>query len=256
MAIFIAPDPNRAFFERVVTALQKQFPELTESQVRNGFVFSPFSVIMGARLAPNQSTYNFSPRNNVYTSYDTDNRLDQNDYFAVQAIGMKLSKATYTAASGALSQYGNYPKVSYPDPSLFVGNPASGLDEWQCLQTLLNGKYSLTVGSQQIIPSDNCQKLFYNPQSRYTASPLEYPQYNGLADPASRGNYNLPMNFILDMNQDNIFSTVLAPGDIAQIDGNVTSAGADATTRNMLWVEMEGIVIKNLGGNRAGSMSC
>lgn len=64
------------------------------------------------------------------------------------------------------------------------------------------------------------------------------------------------MNFILDLNQDNNFNIVLADGDTAVIDGSVNSSGAATTARNILWLELEGIVIKNMGGNRQGNMAC
>ncbi len=255
MNLFIAPDPNRSFFERVVKAVATTFG-IDEATVKNEFVLSPETVVIGNKLLPNQSTYNFSPRNNVGASFETDNRLDQNDYFAIQAVGLYFSRCTYASGTNTFSQYGNYPKLTFPDPAYFDGNPASGLDEWQCLQTVVNGKWSFTVGSQQIIPQDVCSKLVYNPQATYTASPLALPEFNGLADPASRGLYNLPMNFILDLNQDNLLNVVLANGDTTVIDGSVTSAGAASTVRNHLWVVMEGIVVKNMGGNRVGSKSC
>lgn len=255
MTVTIAPDPTRSFYDRVVRSVAATFG-MTEQEVRDNFVLSPETVMIGNKLLPNQSTYNFSPRNNVGASFDTDNRLDQNDYFAIQSIGLKFSRCTFTSATNTFSQYGNYPKLSYPDPVYFDGNPAAGLDEWLCLQTVINGKYSFTVGSQQIIPQDTVQKLVYNPQATYTTSPLALPQYNGLSDPASRGLYSLPMNFILDLNQDNLINIVLANGDTTVIDGSVTSAGAASTVRNHLWVELEGIVIKNMGGNRKGSMAC
>lgn len=256
MSIVIAPDPNRAFFDRVVNSVAKAFM-ITPEQATRDYVISPQTVVVGTPLSPNQSTYQLNPRNNVGAGYPTDNRLDQNDYFAIQSIGIKLGRATYNASTGQLSQFGNYPKLSYPDPNYFNGNPATGLDEWQCLQALVNGKISLLVGSQQIIPQDSLQKLFYNPWATYSSSPVALPQYNGSADPASRGLYNLPMNFILDLNQDNNINIVLSPdADTAVIDGSVTSAGAATTHRNMLWLELEGIVIKNMGGNRQGAMAC
>lgn len=253
--VTIAPDPSRAFFTRTLNVLAKSFG-LTPEQAEKTFVLAPQTVLMGVQLQPNQTTYQLNPRNNVGTSYPTDNRLDQNDYFAIQAWGLKLSRATYTSANGQLSQFGNYPKLSYPDPNYFNGNPASGLDEWQCLQTLVNGKISLVIGSQQVIPQDSCQKLFYNPWATYSSSPVALPQYNGVADPASRGLNNVPMSFVLDLNQDNNFNIVLADGDTAEIDGSVDSSGNATTHRNMLWLELEGIVVKNLGGNRQGFMAC
>ncbi len=256
MNIVIAPDSNRAFYQRVVEAISKAF-SISPDQATRDYVISPQTVLIGVPLKPNQSTYQLNPRNNVGTGYPTDNRLDQNDYFAIQSIGIKLGRATYDSGTGQLSQFGNYPKLSFPDPNYFNGNPGSGLDEWQCLQALVNGKISLLVGSQQIIPQDSLQKLFYNPWATYTSSPVALPQYNGGSDPATRGLYNLPMNFILDLNQDNNINIVLAnDADMAVIDGSVTSAGAASTYRNMMWLELEGIVIKNMGGNRQGAMAC
>jgi len=254
-AITIAPDPTRAFYDRVVKSVSQSFG-ISEEQVRRDYVLSPQTVLIGVLLQPNQTTYQLNPRNNVGVGIPTDNRLDQNDYFAMQAVGLKFGRATYNSSTGQISQVGNYPKFTYPDPNYFNGNPASGLDEWQCLQTVLNGKLSLVVGSQQVIPQDSIQKLAYNPWGTYTSSPLALPQYNGLADPAARGNFNLPMNFILDLNQDNNFNIVLADGDTAVIDGSINSGGTASTVRNILWLELEGIVIKNMGGNRQGNMAC
>ena len=192
MTVFIAPDPTRSFFERVVKSVSGTF-SMSEEEVRNNFILSPETVLIANKLQPNKSAYQFSPRNNVGASFPTDNRLDQNDYFAIQSIGLKIRRRTYTSATGADSQYGNYPKFSYPEPLYFNGNPAAGLDEWECLQTIVNGQYSFNVGSQQIIAQDTCQKLFYNPNRPYTSAVLQLPEYNGLGDPASRGLYSLPM---------------------------------------------------------------
>lgn len=251
--IYIAPDPTRSFFERTAATVAKEFG-IDVNQAKDGFVMSPQTILIGNLLVPNQTTYTFNPRNNVGKSWDTDNRLDQNDYFAVQAIGLKFSRATYASASGAYSQFGNYNKFTTPDGSYFNGVPAVGLSEQDCLLTIVNGKYTFTVGSQQIIPQDLCMKLTYNPQTQFATPQL--PQYNGLQDPATRGDYNLPMNFVLDLNQDNIFNIVLAPGDTTVIDGSVDDNGDPSAHRNFLWVEMEGIVIKNMGGNRRGTLVC
>ena len=256
--IFIAPDPTRAFFDRVVRQVAKQFG-ISSDEAKQKFKFSPQTVIVGAALSTSQSQYTFYFRNNVGQSYDTDNRLDQNDFFAIQALGLQIGRGDY--ASSVFSNIGNYPKFTYPDPSFFTGNPASGKDEWQCLQLLVNAEYQLNVSNDAVFPGDSAQKLFYAPQTQWQpaiASVVDarVNQFNG-AGPASRGLFELPVNPILDLNQDNSIVLTLPPGDKGAIDGSVDSAGSATSYRNILWLIAEGVVITNMATQGArGSMSC
>lgn len=257
--VMIAPDSGRFFLDRVVNSVAKTFG-ISPEQARQSYKFAPQTIIIGQPLKPNLSSYNFSPRNNVGVSYNSGIRLDQNDFFGVKSIGLKFGRATYASNSGQYSNFGNYPKLSYPYVNYFVGNPASGLDEWQCLQTVVNGEYVLTVNSDQIISSDACSKLVYAAQRAYSdqTQEVELPQINGLADPASRGLFTIDPNYVLDMNVDNLITVNLADGDTAVIDGSVDDSGAATAYRNFLWVEMEGVVIKNMasGGPTRGGFVC
>jgi len=255
----IAPDSGRFFLDRTVKAIAQTYG-ISPEQARSSYKFAPQTVIIGNPLRPNVSTYNFSPRNNVGVSYPTSVRLDQNDFFAIKSIGLYFGRAAYASNSGQYSNFGNYPKLTYPYQGYFNGVPAAGETEAACLQTVVNGQYVLTVNADQIISQDSCSKLVCSamrPNDNFSGDP-EYAQFNGLTDPASRGLFTIDPNFVLDMNVDNLITVNLADGDTAGIDGSSDSEGAATAYRNFLWVAMEGIVIKNMasGGPSRGGFTC
>lgn len=246
----ISMDPQRGTYERVVSDLAAQmtaqgFP-ITPEQFKLTYKVFPTSVIMATPLQPGISTYNLSPRKGVDPLIPTAVLLDQNDFFAVAGLGVRYGRATYSSTNQSLSQFGNYPKLTYPDPVYFNGNPASGLDEWQCLQTIQNGTLSISVTGDTLLDSVSVQDLTLQPQSQYVAAGPNLPQFGGSQE--LRGINLITPQLILDASADNQVSITLADGDKAVIDGSVTSAGAASTHRNILYIFLTGWKIKNFSG--------
>lgn len=243
--IVISPDEQRFTFERIVSSLAAQ-KGLTPDQIKETYKIFPSVVKMPVALDPGLSTYNLSPRKGVNTAVPGEIKLDQNDFFAVDGIGLRFTRATYTAASGALSQQGNYPELTYPDAVYFDGNPAAGLDEWQCLQTILRGTVSIQVTGDTLLDSLSAQELVYKGETGYNGTGPVLPQFGGTQ--GQRGIFPLTPQIILDASADNNFVISLADGDKAVIDGSVDNAGAATTHRNILMAVMYGWKIKNMAG--------
>jgi len=246
----ISMDPQRGTYERVVADLAQQmtaqgFPITPEVFKMNYKVFQA-SLLLATPLSPGLSSYSLSPRKGVDPLIPTAVLLDQNDFFAVSGIGLRYSRATYSSTNQSLSQFGNYEKLTYPDATFFNGNPATGLDEYQCLQTIQNGTLAISVTGDTLLQNISCQELTAKLQTGYGATGPVLPQFGG--SEGERGIFPITPQLILDASADNQITVQLADGDKAVIDGSVNSSGAATTHRNVLYVVLYGWQIKNFSG--------
>lgn len=244
--LIISPDQSRGTYERVVSDLAKLMGTSPDVFKQTYKVFES-TVLMAAQLQPGLSNYTLSPRKGVDPLVPTAVLLDQNDFFAISGIGLRYSRATYSSTNNALSQYGNYPKLTYPDAAFFNGNPASGLDEWQCLQTIQNGTLSISVTGDTLLDSVSCQELTAKLQTGYNSSGPVLPQFGG--SDGERGIFQITPQLILDASADNQISIQLADGDKTVIDGSVDASGAATSHRNILYCVLYGWKIKNFSGS-------
>lgn len=255
MTTIIAPDVQRFNFERIVGELSQQ-KGISVDTVKTGYKHMPHVLRIGQYLNPTSSSYTFTVRKGVDTPIPGEIKLDQQDAFAVTGIGLRFSKADF--ASGAYSNHGNFPHLTFPDPSYFVGAPASGTTkkEWEALQTLLNGVLQVNVGGDVVVDGLVASLLAYNPPATYTSSPVALPQLGGSIE--EHGVYQLTPQYILDAAQDNSFVLNLASGatDRTLIDGNLNAAGSAATTRNIVWLYLFGFKVKNLSSQPSLTANC
>jgi hypothetical protein len=206
---------------------------------------------LAAYLNTGLSIYSLSPRKGVnQPSIPTENLLDFNDFFAIAGMGIRLGRADF--ASNAYSNWGNKPKLTYPDPSYFSGNGSAAGKEWESLQCLVNGTISITVNNDAMMDPTLAQDFFYNPTASYTASPLEYPGFGGSTE--KRGIVPVTPQIILDASADNNVILNLAQGAKLNIDGSISTGTTDSGVRNILYVILAGWKIKNLAG--AGNAVC
>jgi hypothetical protein len=243
--LIISPDSQRGTYERVVGDLASLMGIGADAFKQTYKVFQS-TVLMATPLSSGISSYSLSPRKGVDPLIPTAVLLDQNDFFAVSGIGLRYARATYSSTNQSLSQFGNYPKLTYPDATFFNGNPATGLDEWQCLQTIQNGTLSISVTGDTLLDSVSCQELTAKLQTGYNSSGPVLPQFGG--SEGDRGIFPITPQLILDASADNLITVQLADGDKAVIDGSVDSSGAATTHRNILYVVLYGWKIKNFSG--------
>lgn len=247
---YFTPDVSRGTYDRIVSLLAKQ-TGLTVEQFTSQYKVMQSDLKLAAYLNPGLSSYSLSPRKGVNSPVVPNTvLLDFNDFFAISGVSLRIGKTDY--ASGVYSNAGNYPVLTYPDPSYFGGNGTSVGKEWTALQCLVNGTVSITVNNDAMMDPTTAQEFFYNPTASYTASPLEYPGFGG-SEP-KKGIYPMTPQIILDASADNQIILNLADGVKTNIDGAISTGTTDSGTRNIVYVILHGLKIKNLAG--AGNAIC
>lgn len=248
--MLFTPEETRAQYLRVVTALAAQMG-ISPGEFKSKYKIMPYVLKMAAYLDPAKSNYSLSPRKGVDTAIPTANLLDQNDFFAMSGMSIRIGRAKW--AAGIYSLHGDYPQLTYPDPTYFNGNGTTAGLEYVGLQNLVNGTVTINIGGDNVVEGLAAQELFYNPSKPYAASPLQFPEFGGQA-PGNRGIYPITPNFILDAMADNSFVIQLpSTGTKTNIDGNIVSTTVDSGIRNIVYVVCEGFKVKNLSG---GGVNC
>lgn len=246
MSNFFTPDVKRGTYERVVETIAASMG-LDAATFKKQYKVMPSVLKLGVALNPGLSNYRLSPRKGVDTPVPNAILLDQNDFFAVEGMGLRLGRAAF--ASNAYSNHGNYPVMTYPDPNYFTGNGTAVGKEWESLQTLVNGSVSILVNNESMLDPTLAQEFFFNPEATYTASPLANPRFGG--SDGERGIYPVTPQLVLDASADNAISIDLANGAKLNIDGSISTATTDSGVRNFLYVVLYGWKVKNLSGSGA-----
>lgn len=251
--ILFTPDEERGDYVRLTNVLAQQM-NLSVADFSAKYKIMPFFLKMAVYLNNGTNTYTLSPRKGVDTPVPTSNLLDQNDFFALTSIGVRIGRAAYAAASNTYSNHGNYPQLTYADPNYFTGNGSAAGSESASLQTLVNGLLTVSVAGDSVIENLSVQELMYNGDSGFSAvaNNLRNPSFGGSSS-ESRGLLRTTPNFVLDAMADNQFVISLAPGAKANIDGGISTATTDSGVRNILYLVAGGYKVKNLSG---GGLSC
>jgi hypothetical protein len=248
--ITISPNKDRATYDRIVELLAGQF-NLLPADFTKQYKVMPSQIIMARALNPGLSSYSFSPRKAVDPNVTGTVLLDQNDWFAADAVGLRVGRMSF--AGGVYSNTGNNKKFTFPDPNFFTYTGSAVGNEIDGLMTIVNGTFDVSVqGDSQVDPMP-AESLFFNPMSTYTSSPVAYPQFGGTQE--EQGFYSLTPNLIFDASADNQFRVIVADGLKSNIDGAISTATTDSTKRNFLYVVVKGWKIKNLGGTGA-ALTC
>jgi hypothetical protein len=247
--IIVTPDRSRGDFQRIAESIASSMGLPVDAFLRQYKIMKQI-LKLGAYLNPATSTYTLSPRKGVDLLIPGTVLLDQNDFFAINSLGLKIGRAAFSG--GIYSNHGNYPSLTYPDPAYFTGTGTSAGSEATSLLTLVNGVTSISVNNDVQMDGVLNQDLMLNPQRQYVAASLTPPQYGGW-DEASRGFYDITPNLILDASADNGIVVTLSPnGARGNIDGAVSTGTTDSGVRNIVYVCLEGWKIKNLAGAGAG----
>lgn len=249
--VIVTPDAQRGNYSRIVELLAQMMGLDVKSFV-NAYKVMPFVCKMAAYLNTGLSQYTLSPRKGVDPLIPGSQLLDQNDFFALTALGLRVGRAAF--ASNVYSNHGNYPIMTYPDPNFFNGSGTSAGSEAASLQTLVNGTVAVNVNNDSQIDALVAQELFFNPMATYTSSPLAYPQFGG--SEAEKGYKEITPNLILDASADNAFVVNLGTGAKLNIDGSISTLTTDSGVRNILYIFASGWKIKNLAGKGVNPLAC
>lgn len=242
------PSDARSDYERVV-ALIAQSMTISPDDVKKTYNIMPSVLKMGLYLQPGVSTYNFYPRKGVdQTAVPDSVLLDQNDWFVANGLGLRFSRCDW-ASGNVYSNWGNYVPLTFPDPAFFTYTSTSIGTEAQGLNCVTNGTASVTVAGTPMIDNLLCSELTFRGDKTYTTSPVAYPSFGG--DAGKRGFFAQTPTLILDAMADNAVVINLNKGTLTNIDGNISATTTASTTRNTLYVLLNGWKIKNFanGGN-------
>lgn len=238
---FIAPDIPRSDYERGAQLIASQL-NVSVDDFKANYIYEQATLKMGKLLSPSLTQYQLSPRKGVDTPVPGTVLLDMNDFFIATDVSLRIGRATY--ASGAFSNFGNYPVFSYPDPNYFTGNGTTAGSEVSSLQCLVNGTLGFSVNGTYLMDPLPAQDFFFNPMSTYLTSPVTYPQFGGSF--TEKGYQHLTPNIMIDAGTDNSFVVTLNQGTIGNIDGSISSTTTDSGFRNHLYIFVAGFKIKNL----------
>lgn len=199
---------------------------------------------MEAALANGRNQYTLDLFQNNGADRPGDIKLNRNDLFLASGMALNLTKQN----SVSDTKTGNRYLHTFPDPQYFVGTPGSGLEEHECLETIYNGTTTFRTSPVERLRGFHNQMFRFVPERALVkqASPQindEPPQYGPTIE--YKGFYQLTPNFVINGQENNYVDVFLAQGDTAVIDGSLNAAGAAATTRNVLVVQLLGFVIVN-----------
>jgi len=248
------PSDARSDYERVCGIIAAEM-QVSVDVVKSTYNIMPHVVKMGVYLSPGSSDYTMYPRKGVDPAAPPDSvLLDQNDYFVANGIGLRFSRADY--ASGVYSNHGNYVPLTFPDPAFFsytgtaVGTEAAGLNN------IVNGTVSVKVAGTPMIDNLLASELTFRGDKSYGTSPVSYPTFG--ATPGERGFFAQTPTLILNAMADNSVVLNLGNGAKLNIDGNISTGTTASTTRNLVYVLLNGWKIKNFanGGNQLGLRAC
>lgn len=248
------PSDARSDYERVVGIIAKEMG-VSPEVVKTSYNIMPHVVKMGAYLSPGSSDYTLFPRKGVDPAAPVDSvLLDQNDYFVCAGIGLRFSRADF--ASGVYSNHGNYIPLTFPDPGFFTYTGTAVGNETLGLNCIVNGTVSVKVAGTPMIDNLLASELTFRGDKSYTTSPVAYPTSGPTA--GARGFFAQTPTLILNAMADNSIVLNLAPGAKLNIDGNISTGTTAATTRNIVYVLLNGWKIKNFanGGNQLGLRAC
>lgn len=241
MAQILPASQGRSDYLRVADAVAGMLG-IGREQFVNQYKFYDDELKLITALQPSQSSYQLNPVRGLDSSVPTAFLMDKSDLFAVTGVGLSFTRATYASATGALSQYGNYPEYSYPYAAVF-----SGSNEQAGLLNIVRGSVSLAVNSDQQwnIPAD--RMVFAN---QYINAQTQTIQIGG--SDAQQGLLMLNSIVIMDgENQNQITVNLATGGTLTNIDGNT-----NATTRNILAVRLVGFRVRNVANGGFSNANC
>ena len=234
--IIVNSGADREQFKRVEAWLKSNMKDV-------GYIVQPFTSFIENELDAAKESYKFDfYQGNTVNLRPSEIRLNRNDLFFINKIGLQIYKQDVTAS---LDNY-NYPLYTYPDPNVFNGNDTVNLLEWQALLNIWRGKLDLSTKPVQRIEDLSCQYFYAKPESNVLEAAFvgvsnpTLPEWNN-----DMGMLDLGYSFIIDGSEDNNATLTLGTGDRTQIAGLVDAANAAVTTRNIVRLVLKGFKVNN-----------
>lgn len=223
----VPSDARRAKLQRALDALQIDIKD---------YIISDHTLRLESALAAGQNSYNFDLYQNPGADRPLENKLNRNDVLIITDIALGITKQD---TSTTPARYGNYPLYHFPDPGFFLGVPAAGLTEAQCLEVIYNGKFRLKTNNTDRIPNFLTNDLRYSP--RRTFASAVHGQYG--PDLSNRGFYSLEPHVILNGQQNNLVTLEVGAGETTVIAGGINAAAEAVNTRNVVVSLIKGFLI-------------
>lgn len=171
-------------------------------------------------------TFNFFP--DASTQRPGELRLLRNDACVITGLGLFINK--YSTASSSNNLVGNNQLYSYPDPAFFVGNPASGADEWDCLEAVFHSDLVLRTQSNDRTTTLPTEQFRNVPQRLYAASGTQPAQFD-----FEQCIIDVEPFPVLNGQDDNYFNLMLpSNADLGVLAGGINASAAAVTTANEL----------------------
>jgi len=228
----VSPEAARADYARLYQTLGID-PKL--------HLITPQTLRVERALSASSNNYLFDFRENSSSDRPLENKLNQNDMFAMTHIALGITKQNESTTP---KQYGNFKTLHTPDPNYFVGN---GGNEHRGLNTLYNGKITIKTDNVDRLPEFPASILEYIPERGYTklAAPQtqdEWPQRG----PGLHEFFKLVPQVILNGQQNNSANLTLGQGDIINIAGGINPAGDGIVPEtNVVVLLLHGFLISN-----------
>ena len=183
-------------------------------------------LILKAALVNNNRSYTLNLFPDASVQRPGEIRLLRNDAAVITGLGLFINK--YSTASAANNLMGNQALFSYPDPVYFPGNPASGADEYACLEAIFHSQLVLRTQSTDRTTVLPTEQFRYVPERLYAATNTQPAQF----DFESRIRDIEPFP-VLSGQDDNFFNLSLpSNADLGVLAGGIDASAAAVTTAN------------------------
>lgn len=223
--INVIADPQRGRFERV---------QATMNELGIGkFIVYPKLLRLEKQLSNTQQNYQFNMYQDAADLRPPEVRLNRNDAFVCNAIGLALYKPSAEGEEGQANLY------TWPNTDVFAG-----VGEAAALQQLYNGLLTIKTGPVDRLKDFHTSVLEYNPNNRLiaatataTGGPVWGPGFE------QRGMLPIEPGIIFDGSQDNRVFLSVGTGDF--------STAVPANGINILVFHMWGYLVEQ-GANLMG----
>lgn len=230
----IPASQSNSNYVRVAQALASRLG-ITPDQFVQSYKFYDDELYLPKALSVSQTRYDFNPVRGLDSLLPTAILMDKSDLFAVTAVGLVFTRATYASATETLSAYGDYPPYTYPYVSVFTGTK-----EQDGLLNIVNGTVALSVNADQQF-SIPARRMVYSDE--YINAQVSTIKYGGASN-GEQGLLDLNQIVVMDGENQNTISVNLSDGGtLTNINGNT-----NGTLRNILAVRLTGFRVRNMAG--------
>lgn len=225
--VVVPSDAKRAKLNRAIEALQIDLKD---------YIVSEHTLRLEKLLVAGQNAYDFDLYQNPGSDRPLENKLNRNDVLIITELALAITKQDATTTP---PRYANYPLYHFPDPAFFLGVPAAGLTEAQCLETVYNGKLAIKTNNTERLPGLLTAHFRYAP-NRTTATTV-HAEYG--PEMAGRGFFPTEPHVILNGQQNNSVRLGIGAGETTVIAGGISAAAAALDTRNVCVLLIHGFLV-------------